>query len=148
MTIRLKKILLPTDFSDYSTAATKYACELAAKFGAEVVPECRNPASWCLKQTIPISVTCCPNLTPCRTLTCLNPFSCELTRAFCPWGWLTWIARGGTMGNRSRSAYDRSVIQCRQRAVSLYSESIREPNRISGDESVSVAAVFTNHPAV
>ncbi len=36
MTIRLQKILLPTDFSDYSTAATKYACELAAKFDAEL----------------------------------------------------------------------------------------------------------------
>ena len=36
MTIRLQKILLPTDFSDYSTAATKYACELATKFDAEL----------------------------------------------------------------------------------------------------------------
>ena len=36
MTIRLQKILLPTDFSDYSAAATKYACELATKFGAEL----------------------------------------------------------------------------------------------------------------
>lgn len=36
MTIRLQKILLPTDFSDYSAAATKYACELAAKFDAEL----------------------------------------------------------------------------------------------------------------
>ncbi len=36
MTIRLQKILLPTDFSSYSSAATKYACELAAKFGAEL----------------------------------------------------------------------------------------------------------------
>jgi hypothetical protein len=27
--IRLQKILLPTDFSNYSAAATKYACELA-----------------------------------------------------------------------------------------------------------------------
>jgi len=34
--IRLQKILLPTDFSDYSAAATKYACELATKFGAEL----------------------------------------------------------------------------------------------------------------
>lgn len=29
------KILLPTDFSKYSAAATKYACELASKFDAE-----------------------------------------------------------------------------------------------------------------
>ena len=36
MTIRLQKILLPTDFSDYSAAATKYACELASKFDAEL----------------------------------------------------------------------------------------------------------------
>lgn len=36
MTIRLQRILLPTDFSNYSAAATKYACELAAKFGAEL----------------------------------------------------------------------------------------------------------------
>ena len=36
MTIRLLKILLPTDFSDYSAAATKYACELATKFDAEL----------------------------------------------------------------------------------------------------------------
>src|SRR5438034_8223398 len=36
MTIRLQKILLPTDFSNYSAAATKYACELAAKFDAEL----------------------------------------------------------------------------------------------------------------
>lgn len=36
MTIRLQKILLPTDFSTYSAAATKYACELAAKFDAEL----------------------------------------------------------------------------------------------------------------
>ena len=34
--IRLQKVLLPTDFSDHSTAATKYACELAAKFNAEL----------------------------------------------------------------------------------------------------------------
>ncbi len=34
--IRLRKILLPTDFSDYSAAATKYACELAMKFDAEL----------------------------------------------------------------------------------------------------------------
>src|SRR5450631_3044531 len=36
MTIRLQKILLPTDFSTYSAAATKYACELAMKFDAEL----------------------------------------------------------------------------------------------------------------
>ena len=36
MTIRLQKILLPTDFSEYSAAATKYACELAMKFDAEL----------------------------------------------------------------------------------------------------------------
>jgi universal stress protein A len=34
--IQLKKILLPTDFSDYSATATKYACELARRFDAEV----------------------------------------------------------------------------------------------------------------
>jgi universal stress protein A len=36
MTIRLQKILLPTDFSNYSAAATQYACELATKFDAEL----------------------------------------------------------------------------------------------------------------
>jgi universal stress protein A len=36
MTIRLQKILLATDFSDYSAAATKYACELATRFDAEL----------------------------------------------------------------------------------------------------------------
>jgi universal stress protein A len=36
MTIRLEKILLPTDFSNYSSVATKYACELATKFAAEL----------------------------------------------------------------------------------------------------------------
>lgn len=36
MTIQLRKILLPTDFSDYSTAAKSYACELATRFGAEL----------------------------------------------------------------------------------------------------------------
>jgi universal stress protein A len=36
MTIRLQKILLPTDFSNYSAAATKYACELAKRFDAEL----------------------------------------------------------------------------------------------------------------
>lgn len=36
MTIRLQKILLPTDFSSYSAAATKYACEFAIGFDAEL----------------------------------------------------------------------------------------------------------------
>src|SRR5580704_3956559 len=36
MTIRLGKILLPTDFSKYAAAATKYACELATRFDAEL----------------------------------------------------------------------------------------------------------------
>ena len=36
MAIQLKRILLPTDFSDYSAAATKYACELAIRFHAEL----------------------------------------------------------------------------------------------------------------
>jgi nucleotide-binding universal stress UspA family protein len=36
MSIRLQKILLPTDFSNYSATATKYACELATKFAAEL----------------------------------------------------------------------------------------------------------------
>jgi len=36
MAIRIQKILLPTDFSSYSAAATKYACELATKFDAEL----------------------------------------------------------------------------------------------------------------
>lgn len=36
MTIRLQKILLPTDFSEHSAAATKYACELATRFDAEL----------------------------------------------------------------------------------------------------------------
>src|ERR1017187_4087159 len=36
MTILIRKILLPTDFSKYSAAATKYACELATKFDAEL----------------------------------------------------------------------------------------------------------------
>ena len=36
MTIRIQKILLPTDFSDLSATAVKYGCELAAKFGAEL----------------------------------------------------------------------------------------------------------------
>jgi nucleotide-binding universal stress UspA family protein len=36
MAIRLQRILLPTDFSTYSAAATKYACELATRFDAEL----------------------------------------------------------------------------------------------------------------
>jgi universal stress protein A len=36
MTIRLRKILLPTDFSDYAATATIYACELATRFDAEL----------------------------------------------------------------------------------------------------------------
>ena len=36
MTIRIRKILLPTDFSKYSAAATAHACELATKFDAEL----------------------------------------------------------------------------------------------------------------
>jgi nucleotide-binding universal stress UspA family protein len=35
-TVQLKRILLPTDFSPYSRVATKYACALAEKFGAEL----------------------------------------------------------------------------------------------------------------
>ena len=34
--IELKRILLPTDFSEYATEATKYALALAEKFGSEV----------------------------------------------------------------------------------------------------------------
>lgn len=34
--IRLARILLPTDFSKYSSEATKYACALAEKFDAEL----------------------------------------------------------------------------------------------------------------
>jgi nucleotide-binding universal stress UspA family protein len=34
--IEIKRILLPTDFSDYSAAAVKYACEFATKFDAEL----------------------------------------------------------------------------------------------------------------
>lgn len=37
MTVQLRKILVPTDFSDPSSAAIRHAGELAAKFGAEVV---------------------------------------------------------------------------------------------------------------
>lgn len=36
MTIQIQRILLPTDFSTNSGTATKYACELAAKFDAEL----------------------------------------------------------------------------------------------------------------
>lgn len=36
MTISIKKILLPTDFSEYSKAGMTYACELAEKFGSEL----------------------------------------------------------------------------------------------------------------
>lgn len=36
MTIKIQKILLPTDFSALAITATKYACELAAKFDAEL----------------------------------------------------------------------------------------------------------------
>ena len=36
MTIRLQRILLPTDFSKYSATATSYACELATRFDAEL----------------------------------------------------------------------------------------------------------------
>ena len=36
MTIRIERILVPIDFSDHSAAAIKYACELAAKFDAEL----------------------------------------------------------------------------------------------------------------
>lgn len=34
--IRVKKILVPTDFSPHSGEAMKYACTLAEKFGAEL----------------------------------------------------------------------------------------------------------------
>lgn len=34
--IQLKQILLPTDFSEHSAAATKYACALVELFGAEL----------------------------------------------------------------------------------------------------------------
>jgi universal stress protein A len=36
MTISFQKILLPTDFSTQSANATEYACELAAKYDAEL----------------------------------------------------------------------------------------------------------------
>lgn len=34
--IRLKKILVPTDFSEFSQCAIHYGCEFAQKFGAEL----------------------------------------------------------------------------------------------------------------
>jgi nucleotide-binding universal stress UspA family protein len=34
--IQLARILLPTDFSDFSAQATKYACAFAEQFGAEL----------------------------------------------------------------------------------------------------------------
>jgi nucleotide-binding universal stress UspA family protein len=34
--IKLERILAPTDFSDHSRHALKYACELAKRFGAEL----------------------------------------------------------------------------------------------------------------
>ena len=34
--IKLSRILLPTDFSDFSSPATDYACEFAGQFGAEL----------------------------------------------------------------------------------------------------------------
>jgi nucleotide-binding universal stress UspA family protein len=36
MVIQIQRILLPTDFSAHSATATKYACELAARFDAEL----------------------------------------------------------------------------------------------------------------
>ena len=36
MTIRIQRILLPTDFSGNSATATRYACELATKYDAEL----------------------------------------------------------------------------------------------------------------
>lgn len=36
MTIEIKRILFPTDFSSYSASATKYACELVTRFDAEL----------------------------------------------------------------------------------------------------------------
>src|SRR5258708_892794 len=36
MTIRIQRVLLPTDFSQYSSIAAKYACELATRFDAEL----------------------------------------------------------------------------------------------------------------
>lgn len=34
--IRLNKILVPTDFSEFSDVATRYGCEFAERFGAEL----------------------------------------------------------------------------------------------------------------
>ena len=34
--IRLQRILAPTDFSEYGEVALRYACEFAARFGAEL----------------------------------------------------------------------------------------------------------------
>jgi nucleotide-binding universal stress UspA family protein len=34
--IKLERILIPTDFSEYSKQASKYACELAGRFTAEL----------------------------------------------------------------------------------------------------------------
>lgn len=34
--IRIEKILLPTDFSDYGAVATQLACELATKYDSEL----------------------------------------------------------------------------------------------------------------
>jgi nucleotide-binding universal stress UspA family protein len=36
MAIRIQRILLPTDFSSFSVTATRYACELATRFDAEL----------------------------------------------------------------------------------------------------------------
>ena len=36
MELRIQRILLPTDFSTHSATATTYACELAARFEAEL----------------------------------------------------------------------------------------------------------------
>jgi universal stress protein A len=36
MQIQIRRLLLPTDFSSHSAAAADYACELAAKFDAEL----------------------------------------------------------------------------------------------------------------
>jgi nucleotide-binding universal stress UspA family protein len=54
--IRVARILLPSDFSDLSSEATKYACALAEQFDAElhllyvqetlVVPECGSGIDW------------------------------------------------------------------------------------------------------
>lgn len=36
MTIEIQRILLPTDFSSFSAAAARYACELAVRFDSEL----------------------------------------------------------------------------------------------------------------